>query len=191
MGSIDEIVALNIDMRMRDLNMTQKKLALLTGLTPAYINKLLKGKKPVSKSSSLPAIAKALHLTESELYQDAQSAAQLEAREIAHKSEVADLKRMSRMVQDQLLETMSDLRAARENAPFGPGPRDPSLSLALSAWRKAKGPGEWRRHLALFFLTGEGSHLDHPSVPEKLKRDLLTGLRFGRKISPRRSAPKK
>lgn len=68
-ASIDEIVAVNIRERMTALNMNQKKLALLAGLSPAYVNKLLTGKKQPSKSHSLGKVAKALEVREAELYQ--------------------------------------------------------------------------------------------------------------------------
>lgn len=48
----------------------------------------------------------------------------------------------------------------------------------LMAWSKAAGANEWRRHVALFFLTSDVSHLDHSSIPTKLKSEMISGLRF-------------
>lgn len=61
---------------------------------------------------------------------------------------------------------------------------------AWDAWPNEDGKGEWRRHVALFFLTRDNSHLDHHSIPKRLREGLLGGLKFFA-IHPQKPVPKK
>jgi transcriptional regulator with XRE-family HTH domain len=135
MESIDEVVRVNIYIRMRHIGMNQKELAGVTGLTTAYINKLLKGKKPVSKSKSLPLIASRLGVPEVDLYQDPKASAVREAVEKAHRSALGDQKRMTKMFQDQLLETIAELKATQARA--ADAPQDDREMELLDLFRSA------------------------------------------------------
>lgn len=65
---------------------------------------------------------------------------------------------------------------------------EPNLHGVLSAWEDAE---EWRRSIALFFLTGEASHLEK-NLSEEFRRRLLEALRFHKMMpNAKTRAPKK
>lgn len=111
MGSIDEIVAVNILVRMKDLNIDQLTLAKLSGLSKDHLNKLLKQKKSVSKSTSLPKIAEALQCAEADLYQDPKYVNDLAVTRTVSANHEARFKEMNRMLAEQLGEALNDLKA--------------------------------------------------------------------------------
>lgn len=152
MKSIDEIVALNVHMRIEDLNLEQKKVAILAGITPAYLNKLIKKKKSISRSTALPAIAKALFLDEIELFQDPARAAQWQAKEAAAASAYADLKKFNRTLAENLSETIAELKAERQKYQSFKG----DLQKAWSLWPSAGRPLQ----CAALYLLGDDSQLD-------------------------------
>lgn len=115
MDNIDEIVAVNIFMRMEELGLTQKALAKLSKITAVHLNKLLKNKRPASKSSSLDAIAAVLHCTVVDLFQDPDRLAKESA---FRKSETVNsdrLKSLNKMFSEHLLDAVSTLQKERQD----------------------------------------------------------------------------
>lgn len=70
--------------------------------------------------------------------------------------------------------------AALESQRLTSSPEEP----ILIAWRGAE---EWRRALAMFFLTGDLSHLESTAIDDEMRKRLSSTLRF-HKMEPRRGA---
>lgn len=102
MKEIDKIVATNILMHINNLGLDQITVARAAAVTPAYLNKLIRGKKSVSKSPSLDRIAKVLGVEEKDLYQDPAIAYRLEAKLGAAKSAALNQKTLTKMLADHL-----------------------------------------------------------------------------------------
>lgn len=107
MRTIDAIVAFNVLNRAESLGINQVSLAKRAGLTVSYLNKLIKSKKPISKSPALPVIAKALHVEEVELYQDTVVAE-------CFKGAISDLQKFTKLLQEQSMETLFDYRELKK-----------------------------------------------------------------------------
>jgi len=113
--SIDEIVGANIIAQMLSLEMEQKRLAILIGKTPAYINKLVNGKAgPISKSKAMGDIAKVLHIEEAALYQDPEIIREANAQIGASEGAIARLKEMNRVLGEQLSESLEEIKGLRK-----------------------------------------------------------------------------
>ena len=59
----------------------------------------------------------------------------------------------------------------------------------LVAWNAAA-KEEWRRAIAMFFLTGEPSHLDTTAIEDEMRRRLFSALQF-HKMEPQARARKR
>lgn len=67
----------------------------------------------------------------------------------------------------------------------------PDLQRLWAAW-EGVGKEKWRRHVALFFLTGEYSHLEHEEISKEFRKRLLAGLEFHRMMPTAKArSPKK
>lgn len=70
MKLIDELVAWNVRLKMDSLKLSQKDLAKKLEITHEHLNKVLNGKRSITKSSLLSKIAQELGLQEVEIFQD-------------------------------------------------------------------------------------------------------------------------
>jgi len=100
MENIDKIVSTNLIVRMKDLKTDQKTLAVCAQITPQHLNKLLKGKKSISKSNALKGLAQCLNCDEAELYQMIASLKEAHSR----------TKDLNRTLGEQLGETLIELK---------------------------------------------------------------------------------